>query len=278
MTEPLIITVHTSASTDEVRTALTDSATVTQWLADHAEIDLPTRYEFWGRSIPEGDEPHQTLIETNERSLTFTWLLGGESTTTSIAFEAEENGTAITLTQSHFDVNDMMTGANIRGVLGTFWSLALANLVDFLEGREITARADFTSSDLRATVDIDASLDDVYDSLISSEKVSAWFGIPIEIEPHVNGRFAMGGIEGNPHPAIIIDLVPNERVSVDWGPGGIATWELEDSGGKTSLTLVSSGFDENHPPYSGWLGNLSGLAELRRFHEIQNWSPISVPA
>ncbi|MFC9840606.1 SRPBCC domain-containing protein [Rhodococcus sp. NPDC127530] len=278
MTEPLILKVRTTASAPQVHSALTEEKSLTTWLAEYATVDLPERYEFWGPSVPEGDAPHQQLVTADATSLAFTWLLDGEETSTEIAIAVENDETIITLTQSHFDFNDVITGASIRGVLQTFWALALANLVDSLEGRTITARGDFTSSNLSATVEIDAAVDAVYDSLISTEKVSEWFGYPIEIEPHVDGRFALGGIENNPHPAIIVDLVPNERVSVDWGPGGIGTWELEGSEGRTRLTLVSSGFDTNNPPYAGWLGNLAGLAELRRYHEITDWKSITVAA
>ena len=59
-------------------------------------------------------------------------------------------------------------------------------------------------------------------------------------------------------------------MSIDWGDM-VQSWELADSAGRTRLTIVQSGFDETRPPYSGWLGSLSGLAELRRYLEIKNW-------
>jgi hypothetical protein len=39
--------------------------------------------------------------------------------------------------------------------------------------------------------------------------------------------------------------------------------------------LVQSGFDAGQPPYAAWGGFLSGIAELRRYHEIPDWQPIS---
>jgi uncharacterized protein YndB with AHSA1/START domain len=278
MTEPLIIRVRTTASSDAAYAALTQPDRLTAWFAGKAEVELPRRYEFWGPSIPEGDAPHQRLLEVGENRLSFAWLLDGVETTTEIAVGADNDHTIITVTQSHFDFNEMMTGSSIRGVLQTFWALALANLVDYLEDRARTPGGDLTSSALTATVDIDAPADRVYDSLIASEEVSQWFGYPVEIEPRVGGRFALGGIENNPQPALIVDLVPGERLSVDWGPGGISTWELDGSDGKTRLTLVSSGFDPDNPPYAAWMGILAGLAELRRYHEIENWTPSAVAA
>jgi hypothetical protein len=105
------------------------------------------------------------------------------------------DSTILTLSQTHFDMQEALTETTIRGVLYTFWALSLANLADHLEGRELTARCDFTSAEMRAQFLIDASLENVYDSLIDSDKASRWFGFPIGIEPWVGGRFAMGGLE-----------------------------------------------------------------------------------
>ncbi|RBQ19917.1 SRPBCC domain-containing protein [Spongiactinospora rosea] len=280
MTEPLTMTARVEAPIAEVRRALTDPAALRVWLAEHAEVDLPHRYAFWGRHTPEGDAPHQSLSYADERGLRFTWLLDGEETTVEIDLVPEsEKVTLITLSQTHFDYQDVITGKSIRGVLQTFWALAIANLVDHLEGREPTPKPDFTSTtpELRASVEIDSPMEEVFDSLIDSEKASAWFGMPIGIEPRVGGRFAMGGLDVDPQPAKILDLVPGERLSVDWGTGtGVGTWELAGSGGKTSLTIVQSGFDTARPPYPAWTGILSGMAELRRFHELSDWRPIWV--
>ena len=50
--------------------------------------------------------------------------------------------------------------------------------------------------------------------------------------------------------------------------------ELDGSDGKTRLTLVQSGFDPTNPPYPGWAGWLSGIAALRRYHELPRWRSI----
>lgn len=269
------IRVRLAAPIKDVRHALTDSAAMRVWLADHAEADLPERYEFWGRRIPEGDAPHQRLLHADDHTLRFAWLLDGEETTTEITLEEEgPDSTVVSLSQTHFDFQDAITGASIRGVLQVFWSLALSNLADYVQGREIGPQPDYTGSDFRGQVVIAAPVEKVYDSLVDSDKASDWFGYPVGIEPHVGGRFAMGGLDDNPQPARILDLVPNRAMSVDWGPGGVTTWELEDTGGKTRLTFVQSGFDTANPPYGAWTGWLSGLASLRRYHEERDWRPI----
>ncbi|WP_327089733.1 SRPBCC family protein [Nonomuraea sp. NBC_01738] len=275
----MILQARAQAPLAAVHHALTDPESLRVWLAEHAEVELPHRFEFWGRFTPEGDEPHQRLLHSAPDALRFTWFLDGVETTTEITLTAESaDTTLVRLAQSHFDYELCLEGKSIRGALETYWCLSLANLVDFVEGREITTLVDFTSPDMSAEVFLDASPAEVFESLIDSAAVSRWFGYPIEIEPHVGGRYAMGGLAANPDPAKIIDLTPATRLTVDWGGGmGTATWELAESGGRTRLTMVQSGFDTGNPPYAAWCGNLSGLSELRRFHDLTPWAPIWVP-
>ena len=276
MTEPLILQARAQAGIDDVRQALTDPKALNVWLGEHSTVDLPGTFEFWGRYIPEGDAPHQRVLAYDDRTLRLAWLLDGEETTTEITLIPEgDDSTVVRLSQSHFDFADAISGATIRGVLQTFWSLALANLVDYLDGRELTTRPDFTSPVFTGEALIDAPLAQVYASLTESEKASAWFGFPIGIEPYAGGRFAMGGFDAGPG-ATVVEVVEGRTMSVDWGPTGISTWELAESDGKTRLTFVMSGFDESNPPYGAWLGWLSGVASLRRFNEQKNWQSIWV--
>jgi hypothetical protein len=99
--------------------------------------------------------------------------------------------------------------------------------------------------------------------------------VKIEAELRPGGRWAVGGFEVNDDPARIIDLQPGRSMSVDWR-GQVASWELTDVDGRTRLTFFRSGYDETEPPYDGWLGSLSGFAELRRFHEMKDWRPMWV--
>ncbi|MEV5960544.1 SRPBCC domain-containing protein [Kribbella sp. NPDC051952] len=271
MTEPLILQVRARAGLDETRQALTDPKALNAWLGEHSTVDLPATYEFWGRYIPEGDAPHQRVVGYDGNTLTLGWTLDGVETTTEISLIAEgDESTVIRVAQSHFDFAEALSGSTIRGVLQTFWSLALANLVDHLEGRELTTRPDFTSAEFTGEALIDAPVAQVYASLTESEKASAWFGFPIGIEPFAGGRFAMGGFDAGPG-ATVVEVVDGRAMSVDWGPNGISHWELAESEGKTRLTFVMSGFDESNPPYGAWLGWLSGVAGLRRFNELKDW-------
>jgi uncharacterized protein YndB with AHSA1/START domain len=276
MSEPMRLRVRAQAPVKEVRHALTDPAALRTWLAEHAEVDLPHRYEFWGRYTPAGDAPRQRLIHADDRTLRFAWRIEDRDTTVEIRLDEDgPESTVVTLSQTGLpDFAEMMGDAGVMGVMQTFWALAIANLIDHVEGRDITAKVDLTSPLMRHEQVIAASPQEVYDSLVDPKAFARWFGAKVDIEPYVGGRWAMGGFEMDEYPAKIIELEPGRKMSMRWDDGLVASWELADSDGRTRLTLIQSGFDENQPPYDGWLGWLSGIAELRRFHELPDWRPV----
>jgi len=252
------------------------------WLAEHAEVALPDRYEFWGRSTPDGAEPRQRVLHADGRTLRLAWTVDGVETTVELTLsehedeDEDERGTLLTLTQS-----DLPTFAEVlsdkagpRGELQTFWSLAIENLSDYLSGRELTPKCDYTSPELRASVVIDAAPEAVFDSLTQPEQFRKWFGANVGIEPHVGGRFAMGGFELDPGGAKFVEFDPGRKATLRFADGQTTSWELDGSDGKTRLTVVESGFDVDNPPYPGWAGWLTGVAELRRYHEVPRWHTI----
>jgi uncharacterized protein YndB with AHSA1/START domain len=278
MSDTMRMSARVEAPVPDVHRALTEAAALRTWLAEYAEVDLPHRFEFWGRYTPEGDAPHQRLLYVDDHTLRFSWLLEGEETTVEFTLQEESAGsTIVALSQTHFPgLVAAINEENILGMMQTYWCLSIANLIDYVEGRELTPKTDFTSPRMREVVLIDAPAGAVYDSLVDAETFSRWFGANVGIEPHVGGRFAMGGFDADPKPAKIIVLEPGRKVTLAWDEGMTAGWELAESEGKTRLTFVQSGFDEKHPPYDAWMGWLSGIAELRRFHELRPWRPVWV--
>ena len=271
MTEPdLRLRAVVPAPPKVVYEALTDPAALRVWLAEHADVDLPGKYEFWGRFTPDGAEPHQRVLHVDERTIRFAWTVDGVESTVQFELAEDEGGTLVTLSQSDLpsfaEVLADMAGA--RGALQTFWSLAIANLADYLAGRELTPKCDFTSNELHASVVIDAAPDEVFDSMTQPEQFCRWFGANVDIEPYVGGRFAMGGFELDPGGAKFVEFEPGRKATLRFADGMTDSWELEGSDGKTRLTVVESGFDPANPPYPGWTGWLGGLAALRRYHEL----------
>jgi uncharacterized protein YndB with AHSA1/START domain len=282
----LRLTVALPAPPEAVHAALTDAAALRVWLAEHAEVALPDRYEFWGRYTPDGAEPHQRVLHASERTLRLAWTVDGVETTVELTLtddepdhetdHADAGGTLLTLTQSDQPSFEEVLSdtAGPRGELQTFWALAIANLSDYLSGRELTPKCDYTSAELRATVVIEAAPEAVFDSLTQAEHFRKWFGANVDIEPYVGGRFAMGGFDVDPGGIKFVEFEPGRKATLRFADGETTTWELDGSDGRTRLTIVQSGFDLDNPPYPGWAGWLSGLAELRRYHEMPRWRTI----
>jgi uncharacterized protein YndB with AHSA1/START domain len=274
------------APPEAVYAALTDAAALRVWLAEHAEVALPDRYEFWGRYTPDGAEPHQRVLHAGERTLRLAWNVDGVETTVELTLTENEpshdagqedvGGTVLTLTQSDLPsfAEVLADTAGPRGELQTFWTLAIENLSDYLSGRELTPKCDYTSPELRGSVVIDAAPEAVFDSLTESEQFRKWSGAHVDIEPHVGGRFAMGGFELDPGGVKFVEFEPGRKASLRFADGLTASWELDGSEGRTRFTFVQSGFDADNPPYPGWAGWLAGVAALRRYHEVPGWRTI----
>ncbi|MDX3195273.1 SRPBCC domain-containing protein [Streptomyces sp. MN03-5084-2B] len=277
MSEPdLVLSAVVPAPPKVTWEALTDPAALRVWLTEHAEVDLPGRYEFWGPSTPDGAEPHQRVLHVDERSIRFGWTVEGVEDTVQFEVDEDTGGTLVTLSHSDLPgfeeiINDK---AGARGAVQTFWALAIANLADYLAGRELTPKVDFTSSELRASVVIDAAPDAVFDSMVQPEHFRNWFRANVDIEPRLGGRFAMGGFDVDPGGAKFVEFEPGRKAALRFLDNETTTWELDGSDGKTRLTIVHSGFDPSNPPYSAWGGWLGGLAELRRYHELADWRTI----
>jgi uncharacterized protein YndB with AHSA1/START domain len=278
MNEPdLRLRAVVAASPKSVYEALTDPAALRVWLTEHADVDLPGKYEFWGRSTPDGAEPHQRVLHVDERTIRFAWTVDGVESTVEFELAEDDDGTLVTLSQSDLpSFSEVLAGtAGNRGSMQTFWTLAIANLADYLDGREPTPKCDFTSPELHASVVIDAAPEEVFASMTQPEHYRRWSGVHVDIEPYVGGRFAMGGFELDPSGGTkFVEFEPGRKASLRWPDGQIDTWELEGSDGKTRLTLMQSGFDPANPPYPGWAGLLSGIAALRRYHELPRWRSI----
>lgn len=270
-----VVRVRTRASVARVREALVRQEDLQVWLAECAEVDLPQGvFEFWGRFTPEGERGRQKLLGFDESSVKFSWFLHGTDYTVELAVEERDGETVVAVTQSPYPAwGEAIEDEAHAGVVQTFWPLVLGNLVEHVEGRLVFGFCDFTTAEQRHEWDIAASAEEILEALTDTERFARWFGARAEIEPYVGGRWAMGSFEDNPHPAKIIAL-DTERFALEFPDGMVSSWELAESGGKTRLTFVQSGFDGGAPPYGSWMGWLSGFVDMRRMLELADWKPM----
>jgi uncharacterized protein YndB with AHSA1/START domain len=279
MSEPLQIQLALTAPPERIFRALTDE--LPDWFAEHADVSLnERRYDFWGRytpEVPDRDAGRHPLSEVHpDRGLSFDWTLRNEQTTVRVDLIAQQGQTVLILRQN------ASSGSHGLGdyTFEDFWFLSLENLRRHLDSK-LPVRCDFSTlpatGDVRHSVDIDAPRETVFEALIKPEQLNRWIASNATIEPQVGGDFDLGWGVGVPFK--ILELVPDEKLSYSWlgegdNPPTIVTWTLEDSGGKTRLTLVHSGFAPDAPTggiQAGWLNFSSWVKSVAEYGA--SWQP-----
>ncbi len=280
MNDVFTATARLNAPPAKVFQALTDSEALRTWLSEHAEVSLADGvYEFWGRYTPQGERGRQKLLTAKPGELLrFEWTLDGKASTVEIRLESDGDGTKVAQTQDRLPtLDEMMSNTGSRDglhTMHTFWSLALEQLGEYVEGRELTPRVDFSSeraNEIRVQVTVAGTPEAVFESLTDPARIEGWFGWPAEVEPRVGGKMTLGA-EGR-----ISQFEPG-KLLVYGDSEMITCWELEGSDGHTRLTFVQTGFTEDEKDNAaqheaGWL---KGIAELKRMHELgADWKPLT---
>jgi uncharacterized protein YndB with AHSA1/START domain len=275
--------VHLSAPPADVYRALSEPDALEAWLAEHADVSLEDgKFEFWGRYTPDGARGHQRLLATEkDQLLRFAWTIGSLETTTEFRLEpGKDGGTRMAISYTNVPTLEELAAGAEGAILWTFWLIPASALADYVEGREPGPRFDFEAAkaakgdEMRTTVTLDAPPDEVYPYLIEPEKLDQWIGMNSRADARVGGEIEIHEGQG---AAKILELEPGRRLTVGWGerPDVTVRWELEGAEGKTYLTLVHSGFDDDNPMDIGaWGGWMHGLAQLRRV--IATGSPLAL--
>ncbi len=252
-----------AATPEVIFAALTDAARLRQWFAEHAEVELRVggAYRFWGKhtlGAPTATDATQEITELvpNER-LGFTWnVLGVPSQVLLTLASDPEKGTTITAEQTVDRAFDL---PRQRELIDDWWRLAFGNLAVHLGMGTTHLRPDFAdpAPEIRLSVTIAAPPDVVFRTLIEPELLNQWAGSTnATVEPTVGGVYSYGWvyqIDGRTvhgGPTQILDLVPNERLVIDWPDwrgdttvtGQTVTFTLIPEDGGTRLELVHAGF------------------------------------
>ncbi|CAN5794197.1 hypothetical protein BH23CHL2_BH23CHL2_15220 [soil metagenome] len=282
MTKTIRVKVSVDAPAAEAFAAYTDPDQVTRWLAEGADIDLETnRFAIWGPSVPgapaeNNDQMRLVEVEPDAR-LQIEWLLHGDETTITVAFEPQVGGALVTFEHAGISGNDW------AWTIASFWATQAENLRAWVERGVTGPRFDYSSlrpGDIEASVEIDAPASEVFNALIDPEMVGRWMGSDnVTIEPEVGGDYDLAGWLQD-GPVKIVDLEEGEKLSYSWhsdfvGHETLVTWELAESGGKTRLTLMHSGFapDDRHDSYrTGWHGFLVQIKYL--IERGDSWTPL----
>ncbi|MGE0551972.1 MAG: SRPBCC family protein [Gemmatimonadales bacterium] len=283
-----------AASADRVYRALTTPEELERWFAERVEVDLGPggAFRFWGRhtlGAPARDGADQSLTRVEPSKLGFRWTLLGVPTEVELEVASVEptaqqpDGARLTVRHR---IEGALPGPRPRELIEDWWKLSIGNLGAHLAGGDGVIRPDFSerSAAITLSVWIDAPREAVFKALIEPEQLNRWIASLAVVEPRVGGAYGFGwryqidGRDVSGGPTRILELVPDERLVVDWPDwrgdstvtGQTITWALETEGPGTRVTLVHAGFsrpaDVSDYPF-GW-GHF--LARLRALFNDSN--------
>jgi uncharacterized protein YndB with AHSA1/START domain len=136
------------------------------------------------------------------------------------------------------------------------------------------------AGDIEHTIDIDAPAHRVFEVLMKPAELERWIARRSTVEPRINGTYDLGweGMGGMK----IVDLDADKKLAYAMpgmdGSDSIVTWTLAESGGKTRLTIVHSGFglDEQVGGLkAGWRNFQSWVRSIAEYGA--DWEPAIVP-
>lgn len=277
MNDSMTMQVTLAAPPQAVFQALTDSTALMAWFAEYADVSLTEkRYDFWGRFTPETPDReqgrHPWLEVEPERRLKFGWRLQGQDTTVEIKLIPQGQQTVVSVEQKN-------SAPSPDGFWGNedFWFLSLDNLRRYIDGKTGVVRCDYSAikpGDVHQEIEIEGPAEAVFAALINPEELNRWIASQARVEPKVGGQYELGW--GRSGSLKILELVPNEKLTTlsPEDKETVMTWTLAESGGKTRLTLVHSGFapdEQTDGLQTGWLNFMNRIKAMVEYGPA--WQP-----
>ncbi|MWV42416.1 SRPBCC domain-containing protein [Paenibacillus sp. HJL G12] len=130
-----------------------------------------------------------------------------------------------------------------------------------------------TLPDIRHTGIFNAPIQKVWNAVATSEGLEAWF-MPNDFEPIVGYEFHINAGPYGMSSCKVTEVGPPRLLSFTWGKDWTLTFELKELDGKTEVTIIHSGWNEDmvtefgqpHPAVrgvmdQGWAGLHQKLGE-----------------
>ncbi|MEZ5337710.1 MAG: SRPBCC family protein [bacterium] len=258
---------------EKVWQSLTDWQQLNGWLSDKADVDLAAgRFQMCGKRLPDspcdGTDRFSFAGYEDGNRLELSWQFRADNT--GLSFQLSGEGDACRVELAHTNVPRR---GETEVTMIEYWQWVLLALRGYCESGERPSIFEFgaeqQTGQLEVGIDIAAERETVYNILASSDGLKGIFGGEgAEAELREGGKYSYGW-GPNEGPTKLISFVPNEQLHTDWyhgnDPETFITWKLTGSGGRTRLTLVHSGFDNEarkHDYEAGWFHFLVALREI----------------
>jgi uncharacterized protein YndB with AHSA1/START domain len=271
VTDTYEVEIDIAARPGRVWQALTDARELEAWFCEHADVSLGDKqYDFWGRHTPGApsrhEAHHKVLDHEDEHLLRYDWnYLGGDSVVT-VTLHDNADGTRVHVLHEGVGPRIGPAAHHPRHL----WSGSLTMLRGWIETGRVGPRFDWSWPHvgvIHVEADIDGTRSEVWNGLVA--------GWSPNVKPVTD---AEGMIDVGVKVGLkVLDLRADELYVLEWDDGTaptVMTYTVADSGGRTRITLVHSGFASDEDLQGMAEGFFSGLYELAwQIETTGSWPP-----
>jgi uncharacterized protein YndB with AHSA1/START domain len=277
---PLDKTYDLPASAERVFAAITESAHLDRWFAEHTRIEPREggAYRFWGRhtawiNAEAQSDGRITAFKPGSRlAYTFTW----RDTHCEVDLRVEPSGDGASKLHVRMSAAppQMGFGEECGWYMLDFWRHSVGNLRHYLKTGAAVLRPDFTArGPLDLSVFVAAPPEKVFAALTDPAKMDKWLSAKAAVDLRPGGEFSFGwtikdkaGRDTLCGPSKLVEVVPNRLIVHNWSHRDEAPstvrWELTPAPGGTMVRLTHT-VPTDEPSRGGYVGGwTSFLVEL----------------
>jgi uncharacterized protein YndB with AHSA1/START domain len=96
--------------------------------------------------------------------------------------------------------------------------------------------------DIRHTIVSHVPVQKAWEAVATSEGLGAWF-MPNDLKPEEGYEFHLNAAQFGMSPCKVTNVDPIQAFSFQWGRDWILTFELQDLGDETQVTVIHSGWE-----------------------------------
>lgn len=121
--------------------------------------------------------------------------------------------------------------------------------------------------DIEQKIVLNASIEKVWEAVATSDGIAAWF-MPNDFKPVEGYEFHLNAGNFGMSPCKVTEIDRPNRLSFNWGKDWTLTFLLEETGNKTTFTIIHSGWE------AGMLTEFGETHEIVRERMNHGWTKL----